>query len=382
MFLLYLKHEKIHEDSHLTSCKILTRIIGDKSDWNTCRDWRKWMESRMAIVKIGFQNRLHEHDLEIVICAKSCFKCYRQENIKPCVICYSANYCDDHQMLFNLEHKNNCKELLLSLNINIACIKGNILRLCLAKLEFSKFPDARPYHNMITFINRYLVMEDLDNNKKKFYSPIQSFWTLEHYVCSDFVTGPLTLYYALQESKLLFLPSNDYKFIVHIIDATKTDVMCLAVWHIFLHIFSNIKELYIVFIKSPKFDSCELGTICPRCRKYNQKLYVENVSEPYHRYAGLKSFKQPNVIIILDMNLYSVGTWCESISTLIAQKCPLLFTAFMENKIKYVIKKMQDITGATRNQLYRKNKFRSYRPYRNCVIGGVYYRNAHFTMYS
>ncbi|XP_032685256.1 uncharacterized protein LOC116850742 isoform X2 [Odontomachus brunneus] len=118
------KHEKIHEDSHLTSCKILTRIIGDKSDWNTCRDWRKWMESRMAIVKIGFQNRLHEHDLEIVICAKSCFKCYRQENIKPCVICYSANYCDDHQMLFNLEHKNNCKELLLSLNINIACIKG------------------------------------------------------------------------------------------------------------------------------------------------------------------------------------------------------------------------------------------------------------------
>ncbi|XP_032685257.1 uncharacterized protein LOC116850743 isoform X1 [Odontomachus brunneus] len=293
-----------------------------------------------------------------------------------------SNYCDDHQMLFNLEHKDICKELLLVLNINIACMKSNLLHLCLSKLEFTKFPDIRPYHNMITFINRYLVMEELDNNKKKFYFPIQSFWTLEHYVCSDYVTGPLTLYYALQESKLLFLPSNDYKFIVHIIDATETDIMCLKVWHIFLHLFSNIKELYIVFIKSPIFDSCELGTVCSRCRKYNQKLYVEYVSELYHRYACLESFKQPNVIIILDTNLYMVTTWCESISTIIAQKCPLLFTVFHENKINYVTKKIQKVTGATRNQLCRKNKFRSCMPYNNIMTSEVYYRNAHFIMYS
>ncbi|XP_032685241.1 uncharacterized protein LOC116850738 [Odontomachus brunneus] len=324
---------------------------------------------------------MYPQDFELIICAKSCFKCYRQINLKPCVICYSANFCEDHQMLFNLEHKDNCKELLLSLNINIACIKDNILHFCLGKLEFTKFPDARPYHNMITFINRYLVMENLDNIKKKLYSPIQSFWTLEHYVCSDYVTGPLTLHYALQESKLLFLPRNDYIFIVHIIDASKTDVICLKVWHIFLHIFSNIKELYIVFIKSPIFDSCELGTVCSRCRNYNQKLYVENVSEPYHRYACLKSFKQPNVIIIQDTHLYMVGTWRESIPTIIAQKCPLLFTTFDIGELNYVREKMQEVTGATRNQLYRKNKFRSYRPCKNRIINGLYYRNAHFIMY-
>ncbi|XP_032685251.1 uncharacterized protein LOC116850741 isoform X3 [Odontomachus brunneus] len=292
-----------------------------------------------------------------------------------------SNYCDDHQMLFNLEHKNICKELLLVLNINIACMKSNLLHLCLRKLEFTKFPDARPYHNMITFINRYLVMEELDNNKKKLYSPIQTFWSFEHYICSDYVTNPLTLHYALQESNLLCLPQSSYKFIIHIIESTKIDVMCLKVWHIFLHLFSNIKELYIVFIESHIFESRELGTVCSRCRKYNQKLYVENVSEPYHSYARLKSFKQPNVIIILDKNLSSFGTWYTSIPTIIAQKCPLLLTVFNEDKMRYNIKEIEKVTDITRNPLYRKNKFCGCRPYHICAAGRLYYRNSHFFMY-
>ncbi|XP_032685247.1 uncharacterized protein LOC116850739 [Odontomachus brunneus] len=179
------KHQKIHEDTHLVFCRNLARIIRDKSDWNTCHDRRKWVESRMAIIIKIANITIYEHDLEIIIRAKSCFKCYRQINIKPCVICYSANFCDDHQMLFNLEHKDNCKELLLSLNINIACIKNNIMDLCLAfhkdkiksvttKMQEvtgatsnqlyrkNKFRSCRPHRNYVThgvnYHNEYFIM--------------------------------------------------------------------------------------------------------------------------------------------------------------------------------------------------------------------------------
>ncbi|XP_032685250.1 uncharacterized protein LOC116850741 isoform X2 [Odontomachus brunneus] len=265
-------HERIHKDSHLNFCRNLAKII-DKSDWNLCEDLTKWLSSRTKIItKMTVRKMIKDSiDINVIIFAKSCYKCHRQINLKPCIICFSANYCDDHQMLFNLEHKNICKELLLVLNINIACMKSNLLHLCLRKLEFTKFPDARPYHNMITFINR--------------------------------------------------------------------------------------------------------------CRKYNQKLYVENVSEPYHSYARLKSFKQPNVIIILDKNLSSFGTWYTSIPTIIAQKCPLLLTVFNEDKMRYNIKEIEKVTDITRNPLYRKNKFCGCRPYHICAAGRLYYRNSHFFMY-
>ncbi|XP_032685282.1 uncharacterized protein LOC116850754 [Odontomachus brunneus] len=197
------EHQTLHKYWHLYICKSLARIISDKSNWNAYLNLSQWLISRKEII-IKINRLLPQHELEMITLAKSCFKCYRQINIKPCVICYSANFCDDHQMLFNIEHKDKCKELLLLLNLNIVYMKGNTL--CLSKLEFIKFPDARPYHNMITFINRYLVMESLDNNQKKLYFPIQTFWSFEHYICSDYVSDPLTLHYALQESNLLFLP--------------------------------------------------------------------------------------------------------------------------------------------------------------------------------
>ncbi|XP_032685258.1 uncharacterized protein LOC116850743 isoform X2 [Odontomachus brunneus] len=148
-------HERIHKDSHLNFCRNLAKII-DKSDWNLCGDLAKWLSSRSKILTKMTVRKMFKDviDINVIIFAKSCYKCHRQINLKPCIICFSANYCDDHQMLFNLEHKDICKELLLILNINIACMKSNLLHLCLSKLEFTKFPDIRPYHNMITFINR------------------------------------------------------------------------------------------------------------------------------------------------------------------------------------------------------------------------------------
>ncbi|XP_032685285.1 uncharacterized protein LOC116850757 isoform X2 [Odontomachus brunneus] len=194
----------------------------DKYFWVTYRNPEEWIESRKEILQkilTTLSRCAYRYETEMIMCTKSCYVCFRQANIRLCSTCYSANFCDDYQILFNLFHKKYCDELLLLLNTNIAYING-----CMKK-------------------------------------------TVE-------------------------------------------------------------------------------------CR-YGQKF----LSFP--------------------------GKWFESITARITQECPLLLTAHLENIAQENVDKIEDVIGATRIRIYRKNnKFVGCPPYRNCVTGGFYYRNTHFIMYS
>lgn len=76
-------------------------------------------------------------------------------------------------------------------------------------------------------------------------------------------------------------------------------------WHVFLHLNIYIKDLYIVFIKSPIFESYDLET-CFRCRIYEQKVYVKNIFRTVPRLYTLESYEQPNVIVLFGIVPYFV----------------------------------------------------------------------------
>ncbi|XP_032685268.1 uncharacterized protein LOC116850748 isoform X3 [Odontomachus brunneus] len=332
------EHQEEHKFSHLDMCNAIAIVITDTPFWVTYRNSEEWIESRREIV-LKILNILsrptYGYETEMVMCAKSCSVCYQQLNIKPCKICYSANFCDDHEKFFNLTHTDCCAKLLLLLNMNI------------------------------TYTN------DLETMGKKVHG--RKFTKFP---------GPMTLYYALQESNLLCLPTTTHKYIVHLIDADRIDVMSSGMWHIFLHIFINMKELYIVFIKSPKFESKDLENMCAMCCYNKRKLYVKYVSEPYHDYVRLESFEQPNVIVLLETETIWVRTWFKSIKAVVAQNCPLLLTTDSKSTAEENVDRIQEETDTSRTRLYRKNKFCGCTPYRDYITGGFYYRNAHFIMYS
>ncbi|XP_032685293.1 uncharacterized protein LOC116850763 [Odontomachus brunneus] len=381
------EHKEIHRNSHSEICIAMAKEITDKSFSDTHRSLEEWIESRNDVLERilpSLSRCIHQYEKEMIICAKSCCVCYRQININPCNFCYSANFCDDHQTEFNVLHKENCGELLLLLNMNIADIIFNFEEILYGKEnKFTRFPREKYFFDNITFINNYLVSKD-SLIRKIILSNLNSilYWTTEQYIYSEYVSGPLTLYYALKESKLLFIPLKASKYIVHVIDANKIDVISLQIWHIFLHIFKKIKELHIVFIKSPIFESCDLGFVCSTCRKYNQRLYIKNVSETYYEYKRSESYETPDVIVLLETQTISMGTWFDSISTIIEQQCPLLLTADTEMTAQENGNWIEKITGVNRKRLCRKNKFCGCRPYRNCTTGRYYYRNAYFIMYS
>ncbi|XP_032685289.1 uncharacterized protein LOC116850761 [Odontomachus brunneus] len=378
------EHQKVHKYSHLEMCNAITFVITDISYWDTYRNSEEWMESRQDVtVKIlaVLSRETYRYETEMLIFPKSCYVCYKQINVQPCQICYSANFCNDHKILFHRNHTDCCAKLLLLLNMNITHINGSLKEIVSEyRHKFIKFPGAKPYDDIVTFINNYVFYRHL-SILPNYTSNSTRLWHLKHYICSDFVSGPMTLYYALQESNLS-LPSNPSKYIVHLIDADIIDVISSQFWHIFLHFFKDIKELRIVFIKSPILESKYLGSVCSMCRRDGQKLHVTYVPEPYNDYVHLESFEQPNVIVLLETETVFVRTWFKSIKAVVAQNCPLLLTADSKSTVEGNVDKIQEETGISRRRLYRKNKFRSCTPYRNYITGGFFYRNAHFIMYS
>ncbi|XP_032678500.1 uncharacterized protein LOC116847521 [Odontomachus brunneus] len=385
------EHKAIHRNSHSKICTIIARVITETSFWNMYASLEEWIESRKRILHQVISNLypryIQQYEIEMIMCAKSCCVCFRQASVKLCNTCYSANFCDDHQLLVNiLIHKKCCDDLLLLLEMNINHINGYMEHILHKdRYKFSEFPEARSYDDTVTFISNYVRINyhlSVDTIKLKTSVP-NIYWSIDQYIYSDYTSGPLTLYYALQESNLISLSTNRLKYIIHVIDVNKTvNILCLKMWHIFLHLFSRTKELYIVFINSLKFESSDLGSVCSMCARYKQQIFVRSVSGPYHDFVHLDSFEKPNVIILFEIECLFIGTWFDSIEAIVAQECPLLLTADSENTVQENVNKIEIKTGINRNRLYRENKFRGYMPHRNYTTGGLYYRNAHFIMYS
>ncbi|XP_032678506.1 uncharacterized protein LOC116847523 isoform X2 [Odontomachus brunneus] len=345
------EHEAIHRNTHFQICKAIGRVITDKSFSDMYPSLGEWIKSRKVILHQMpsiLSRGLPPYEMEMIMCAKSCGVCFRQTNIRCCSICYSANFCDDDQMLFEALHEKCCHELLLLLNMNIFHINGYTEQILLEnKYKFTKFPDAKPCYDTITFISNYIFNNNNISAHRLNLDPsiLVFYWTFQQHV-------------------------------------NKTDIIYLEIWHIFLHYFKNTKELYIVLINPLKFEWSDLGFVCNSCSRYRQKVYVRSVSEPYHDFVRLDSYEKPNVIVLFEIELLYIETWSKSLEAIIAQECPLLLTAVLENTVQNVIDKIQEQTGTTRNRLHRENKFRGYMPHRNYTTGGFYYRNAHFIMYS
>ncbi|XP_032685223.1 uncharacterized protein LOC116850727 [Odontomachus brunneus] len=381
------EHKEIHRILHSEFCIAVARIITEKSFSDTYPSLEHWIASRDDIlqrIQPNLSRYVYQYEKEMILCAKTCYVCYRQINVSPCNICYSANFCNDHQILCSVwkGHGKECVELLVLLNMNISDIINDKIETWINQnRKFSKFPYSKDFHDNITFINSYVLSRDPYTHRKMLDDPNSTLaWTFEQYVYSDAISNPLTLFYALKESNILYDTMKTDKYIVHLIDANRKDVISLQTWHIFLHFSRRIKELHIVLIKSPIFESRDLGSVCSTCRTYGQKLYVKNVSETYYTYVRSESYEPPNVII-LQTRISSMGTWLGSITAIIAQRRPLLLTADTEMTVKGNINKIEEVTGETKKRLYRKNKFRGCRPYRNYVTGGCCYRNAYFIMY-
>ncbi|XP_032685279.1 uncharacterized protein LOC116850752 isoform X1 [Odontomachus brunneus] len=202
----------------------------------------------------------------------------------------------------------------------------------------------------------------------------------------DYVTGPLTLYNALEEADLLNNPRKLCVYVIHIIGGNIIDVIGLKAWEILLHLLQNIRKLYIVMI-SPEmvFESAEYDNLCHECISCSQKLYFDFVSESYNNYLKMESYKFPNIIVGFEAKIsvkyLSSKFLSEVLVSLSTVNCPLLLTAKSHKNVKEIIYILGKIYHNNKLYITKKNDFSSCRPNRDYSNGEIIFRNSYFIIY-
>lgn len=355
------KHRLLHLEQHTQICTVIANYLKKDLLWEINRsNQQEWLQSRkefICIVKRQLSRDLEPYETQMIMFASSCLICHQQQNLRTCMTCYSTNYCSEHAKAFESNHSSNCKELLLSLNLAIKVPYGVKF-----KSKFSTFPDKnRPINDMNSFIQQYYR----SRRQSKYLLGVDYFYT-------EYVSGPLTLYYGMKNAKLLhFLRSH--MCVIHIIMASPIDREYLPAWELLLHLLHQIKDLKIVLIGPKLNDESNDIEICFGCNtRYSQKLSFECYSMPYYKYADSVNYKQPDIVVGFQADLSDKKSFLKVRD----QDCPFLLTAKSKHTSCQNMSKLGMILNSSLYPVYHdENKFSSFRPCRDFENNGVSYCN-------
>ncbi|XP_032690372.1 uncharacterized protein LOC116853412 [Odontomachus brunneus] len=360
------KHRLLHLEQHMQICTVIANYLKKDLIWEIHRlSQEEWIQSRkefIDIIKGQLSRDLEPYEMQMIMFASSCLICHQQQNLRTCMTCYSSNYCGDHAKVFESHHSSTCKELLLYLNLAIKVPHG-------IKFEskFSTFPDRnRPIKDMDSFIQQYY------RSRRQ----LRSLLAIDYFY-TEYVSGPLTLYYGMKNASLLqSLQKNTC--VIHIIAASPVDRKYLPAWELLLHLLHKIKDLKIVLIGPELTNESDNIEICFRCNtRCSQKFSFECYRMLYHNYVDSVNYKRPNLIIGFQTDFSDGKRWSsKSFLKLRDQGCPLLLTAKSKFKSNQNISKIGDVLGLSISPVYHEeNKFGSARPCRDFETNSVSYCN-------
>ncbi|XP_032670964.1 uncharacterized protein LOC116844017 isoform X1 [Odontomachus brunneus] len=374
------KHKQKHFKQHEQFCAFITTFLReksgmDKTEWGSRHsETPEWIESRRIFLDVITQRlprSLETYEIEMIIFAKSCLICHQQIDIHPCKRCYSANFCLIHMEDFFSNHASKCGNLMLCLNLDILnIIPTNFKRLI-------KFPyDAKSLYNMFEFVYNCVHRSyyDLGN-----YNRILTKFA---YFCSDYVSGPFTLYDVMRNAQLLNLSNMaGPQIVIHVISANSIQKKYMKAWEFLQHVLGEIKELTVVLIgKKLKAQDISLES-CDSCKSRNQRTNIVCRPGSYQEYTTDPTFQRPNVIIIFQAHFDTTNTWQEdSLLTPQRMNCPYILTAGSQSIAEENISNIRKIINI--DPLYNApNIFKSFYPCRLLHTDCIGFRNSHVTVY-
>lgn len=373
-----IEHKQKDHSNHEQICTVMQNLLKSHPYfWLTVQlSLEKWSQTRREFVNLlkkALSRDLKPYEEQMILFAKSCLICHQQVNIYPCKKCWSVNYCLDHVKDFESSHRSNCKDFQLHLML---CLELRCTTI--PTITFDLFPsENKPFDDMQTFCEHYV--------SRGYYHARQYTWTTVDYYYSDYVSGPLSLYYGMKSIfcwNAVIIPAPCY--IIHIIAASTIDSEYMPHWELILHLLPHVKQLKIVLIGTELSNKNEDIPLCFKCDTVcERKFSFECRNMFYHHYVGSNFYLRPNVIIGFqaDLNKWdALSILCEKIEEL---KCPLVLTAKSkikseenENLIKIVLR-----NSNVRSAFQGENPFSSGKPYRDLEANDVFYRNKYVVVY-
>lgn len=372
------EHRKKHHPQHKEICSMIAIFMDNYSEWNT-RSLRisEWIESQanfMQTIRMMLTRKMKPYEEQMFMYANSCYMCHRRSNLYTCEQCCSFSYCANHASISSIVHNPTiCKLLLLTLKLDIKSLDPFVWKII--HIKFTTFPSKKKrFTNMKSFCNRYFQPQRGDQH-----------WCLYDHIFTNCVSEPLTLYTGLQTTRLFRPETETNIFNIHIIAANHINKQHFPVWELFLHLLTKSKKLIITMIGPELQYKIIRHNVCSLCKMAKKKLVFKFFPLLYHDYIVSDDYSQPDVIVGFQAELgaqFYEKTWSQSIKAIQTQNCPLLLTAQSLDKAQKDINKIQKVLGTSvKPVLETKNKFSSYRPYRDFETGLIMYRNTYMIVY-
>ncbi|XP_032676957.1 uncharacterized protein LOC116846788 [Odontomachus brunneus] len=359
-------HEIIHKSQHKEMCDIITKFPKLQIQLSDLKERNKII----ITTKQKLDRDLEPYEMQMFMYIKSCLCCKTTQTLRSCTKCFSAYYCQRHVQDFYEKHKLICKELKLSLDISIATITDR---------------PARILRDFIACLNKDLLCFDTFQLLSAFVLARQSIdWTVDDYVISDYISEPLTFYYAIKKTNCSYILQNKC-IIIHIIAADSIDRSSLSAWEILLHCLPDLRKLIIVMIglqlKDELFNTHEL---CESCKREKKELGFTVISAPYYDYLFSRYCKLPDVVVGFQVK-FEEKIWSKTIRALQTRQYPLLLTSSSKsNAFSQELNIRTVLNEYLLPQLEIKNIFCGYAPHRSILAtdyNNIYYRNKYIIFY-
>lgn len=373
---------------HQEICKAMKELIDEKKmrrfvkrelkslkypdKYRTLKD--QWCEHRLRYLKITrekLSRALQPLERQILMFTRSCVICrVETKTLVPCRNCYCAYYCKkDKGKIYS--HK--CQKLKEWLYTEIQTIDVNPIP---KWRTFHDFPDKGDVDDMELFYDLYML------------PTTDSYWEIPDFVYSDYVSGPITVYYNLCDAGLLeqrYSPPGNY--VIHIIETSSVDVMNLPSWELFLHLLHDRTKLTIVMVGAELAPELEnkrgkLQLCLEKCENTGHQLHFEYHRMLYHEYASSEFYTTPDLLVGFHVKLSGGETWKKLIFSLKTPDFPLILTARSRvNGLRYIKRIQTALCKRAIPSLNRYNPFRGFRPYRDYMNESIYYRNQQVIVY-
>ncbi|TGZ37642.1 uncharacterized protein [Temnothorax longispinosus] len=366
------EHQKQHWKQHKPLCKAIQDALLDYNMDYRGETTNEWAERKMAFAKLvssRLGRRLHVDEKQMIYFPKECLVCHEWKSLKSCQKC-AASFCQIHKN--NPDHWDICAPLHLCLGIDLIEI-GEIPEHKLPYFDLQDNPCASTFQNMRDFIKANWITQ----------ADSEVLYTVAEDKLSKRLTGPLTLFYAVQ--RLNYVPKSKGLVVVHVIGANVIDQAFL--WEVFL-------EVMVETLKSDIELSVKIVMIGPGLKDkfvpsrtddfIGAEMSYEYHDVSYEKYVRSPSFIKPNLIIGFNVSIGEKDDNKEisaaSIHALARQSCPFVLAFTLVQCLHIGMSKINTILGKEVDYLYSgKNPFACCRPYRG--FGCVKYTNQYVVIY-
>lgn len=369
------EHKTEHQPQHLEICKEIAKHLKVIPPKDKCRfiSWSQWFQSRNELLKLtrrAFDRPLEPYVKQMILWPKSCFVCYQQAELRVCRKCFSANYCDEHEKTFRIQHSQyKCNLLITSLNIDIEAISGEIADM---SYEFLASIDETKLLSNMTDMFYYMLS---DRKDRRLFT--------KDYVQSSYLSRPLSVYSGFKKLRALNILQQPH-VVIHVIAANSVDQNSLPAWEILLHLLPNMKNLVIIMIGSElEYSSC-VHNLCGRCKNRNATLTSYSNPMLYYQYIELPhNYTHPTMIVGFHVEFNEEDTWGKSIIAMQTRGCPLLLSSSCEQEAQiYITKIKKDLDNVNIEPFFiRTNGFNSFVPHRVLLTGDTHFCNDFLIIY-